>query len=350
MKRSHFVKLLENTPCILGEGAVIERLRRQGGLELDHHLVNSAFIYEKAKRAALEEICRQYLDIGHQFGLPILMSTPTWRANRERIEAAGYDGVDVNADNVRFLTGLRNGYGEYGEKVVICGLMSCRGDAYSPSDAMGVEEALEFHAWQALRLAEADIDFLLAATLPALSEATGLALALAATGRPYIVSFVVRPEGTLLDGTPLNDALASIEAIARPRPLAYMINCTHVSFARSALTHELHSSPFVRQRVVGLLANTAALSPEDLNNSAVLVEEEPESFGRSVAAMHRELGLKILGGCCGTDDRHIRCLAEHLVGGPRRDRPQPGEPASCPAHDAPTSFHANQPTRPKTLG
>jgi len=35
------------------------------------------------------------------------MSTPTWRAKRERIDAAGYSGVDVNGDNVRFLDALR---------------------------------------------------------------------------------------------------------------------------------------------------------------------------------------------------------------------------------------------------
>jgi homocysteine S-methyltransferase len=106
--------------------------------------------------------------------------------------------------------------------------MSCRGDAYSPAEALLVDEALEFHAWQAGKLADTGADFLLAATLPALSEATGLALALAATGKPYLLSFVVRPEGTLLDGTPLKDAIAAIDSAVTPSPLAYLINCTHV--------------------------------------------------------------------------------------------------------------------------
>jgi homocysteine S-methyltransferase len=147
MNHISFAKFLEISPCILGEGAVIERLRRSGDLELDPYLVNSAFIYEGAKRAALETICRQYLDIGREFGLPLLMSTPTWRASRERIEAAGLTGVDVNGDNVRFLDALRKSYGGYAEKVAICGLMSCRGDAYNHADALAVDEAREFHAW-----------------------------------------------------------------------------------------------------------------------------------------------------------------------------------------------------------
>jgi homocysteine S-methyltransferase len=313
MKAINLAEFLENFRCILGEGAVIERLRRRSDLELDPSLVNSAFIYEDAKRAALETICRQYLDIGRQFGLPLLMSTPTWRASRERIAAAGYAGVDVNGDNVRFLDRLRSSYGVYAQRVVICGLMSCRGDAYHPAEALPLDEARDFHGWQAARLADAGVDFLLAATLPALSEAAGLAMALAATGKPYLVSFVARPEGTLLDGTPLKDAIAAIDATATPRPLAYLINCTHASFAREALLHKENSSPLVRQRVIGVLANTAALSPEDLDESALLVEEEPATFGRTVAALHTELGLKILGGCCGTDDRHIRSLAALLA-------------------------------------
>jgi homocysteine S-methyltransferase len=79
--------------------------------------------------------------------------------------------------------------------------------------------------------------------------------------------------------------------------------------------HGANSSALVRQRIIGLLANTAALSPEGLNDSTSLVEEEPETFGQSVAGLHRELGLKILGGCCGTDDRHIRSLAAQLAAG-----------------------------------
>jgi S-methylmethionine-dependent homocysteine/selenocysteine methylase len=312
--QTSFAEFYRNAPCILGEGAVIERLRRDEHLELDPLLVNSAFIYDNAKRPALEAIIRQYLDIGRGFDLPMLLSTPTWRANRERIDAAGYAGFDVNGDNTRFLQAILEGYGEYAEKVVVCGLLSCRGDAYRPGDALPAAEALKFHSWQAGKLAGAGVDFLLAATLPALSEATGLALALAATGKPYVISFVLRPEGTLLDGTPLKDAIAVIDSAVTPRPLAYMINCTHASFARSALLHTANSSDLVRQRVIGLLANTAALSPEELDNSASLKEQDPDSFGSAVAALRQELDLKILGGCCGTDDRHIKALAAELAG------------------------------------
>jgi hypothetical protein len=111
---------------------------------------------------------------------------------------------------------------------------------------------------------------------------------------------------------------AVIERLRRNSDLdldPYLINCTHASFARAALTHEANSSPRVLQRIIGLLANTAPLSPEDLNDSTILVEEDPQRFGRALADLHRELGLKIVGGCCGTDDRRIRALAAQLATG-----------------------------------
>lgn len=306
-------ELLAASPVILGEGAVIERLRRSPGIRLDEHVVNSALIYDKSGRAALEAIYRQYLDIGQRYQLPLLLSTPTWRAGRERIAAAGLAGRDVNGDNSRFLAELRDSYGDYARQVAICGLMSCRGDAYKPAEAMSANAAGDFHSWQANALAAAGVDFLLAATLPALSEAIGLARAQAATGLPYLISFVARPEGTLLDGTPLDTAIATIDVAITPRPLAYLINCTHASIFRSALLNERNSSPLVRARIIGLLANTAALSPDELDESAELVEEAPEVFGNSVAALRDELNMKVLGGCCGTDERHIDCLAGRLA-------------------------------------
>jgi homocysteine S-methyltransferase len=322
MNQTPFPEFFEQSPIILGEGAVIERLRRNTDFELDPFIVNSAFIFDKEKRAALETIYRQYLDIGFQYELPLLLSTPTWRASLKRIAAAGYEGKDVNGDNYRFLDALRTSYGGYAQKIVICGLLSCQGDAYNPKEALDADVAHEFHSWQAMKLAEAGVDFLLAATLPAFSEATGLASALAATGKPYIVSFVIRPEGTLLDGTPLKDAIAAIDAEVSPKPLSYLVNCTHASIFRSAILHEVNSSSFVRERIAGLLANTAAINPEELDNSAGLMAEAPEIFGPSVAGLHGELGMKILGGCCGTDDRHIWYLAKHLTS----DLPEP-EPA-----------------------
>ncbi|MEI6306307.1 MAG: homocysteine S-methyltransferase family protein, partial [Deltaproteobacteria bacterium] len=131
-----------------------------------------------------------------------------------------------------------------------------------------------------------------------------------------IISFVARPEGTLLDGTPLKEAIATIDSTVTPHPLAYMINCTHASIFKSAMLNKDNSSTLVRERVTGLLANTSYLSPEELDTSIELVEEDPETFGKRVSSLHSEFGIKVLGGCCGTDDRHIEYLARELIKSP----------------------------------
>lgn len=306
-----FANLLETSPCMLGEGAVIERLRRNPDVTLDEEIVNAAFIYDTNHREILADIYKQYLDIGHRYDLPMMLSTPTWRASRQRIASAGYADKDINRDNFIFFDHMRKGYGNYAEKVVIGGLMSCRGDAYSPAEAMPAEEAYEFHVWQATKLARAGVDFLMAATLPALSEATGLARAMAETGCTYVVSFVARPEGTLLDGTPLKKAIDTIDSDVFPKPLAYMINCTHASIFKTAL-YSANVSSQAKKRIIGLLANTAALTPEELDNSEETVTESPDIFGQTVADLKLSLGMKILGGCCGTDHHHIDALAKQL--------------------------------------
>jgi homocysteine S-methyltransferase len=309
MAASAFPEFLRRHPRILGEGAIIERLRRDPATPLDPHLVNSAFLYDRAKRPALETLYRQYLQIGADHDLPLVLQTPTWRATAERIAAAGLADCDVNADNVHLLQHLRREFGPYAAKVVIGGLLGCRGDAYRPAETLDTPAAAKFHRWQAERLAAAGVDFLFGITLPALPEALGLAAALAATGLPYVLSFVVRPTGTLLDGTPLATALATLDAATSPPPVAYFINCTHPDLARAALFHPTHSSPQVRQRIIGLLGNTAALSPEALDGQAQLIAAEPEPFAAAMADLGRDAGLQILGGCCGTDDRHLRALA-----------------------------------------
>ncbi len=312
MPKSFFKDFLNSHQYILGEGAVIERIRRDTSCELDDLLINSAFIYNTPQRTVLEKITRQYIDIGHHYNLPLLLSTPTWRASKERIDKAGYSTSDVNGDNYLFLEDVKRSYGDYSNKILICGLMSCRGDAYKPQEGLATTEAHSFHSWQAEKLAQTGIDFLLAATLPALEEAKGIASAMAQTSKSYIISFVLRPEGTLLDGTPIGAAIEEIDTTVHPAPIAYLANCTHPTSFRAAYLHQGNSSIYARKRIIGLLANTSALSPEELDNSPGLRQESPDIFAASLSDLHTDFGLKILGGCCGTNQQHIDKLAQCL--------------------------------------
>ena len=298
-------------PVVLMEGAIIERLRRSGDAALDPYVLNAGLVFGDRGREAMASIYRSYLDVGRDHGLPMIVLSPTWRANSERLKAAGLPGVvETNSAGIRFLEDIRAGYGPYAEKVLIGGLMACRGDAYDPADAMGTIDAERFHREHAQALADAGSDFIMAATLPAFSEALGIARALAATGTPYVISFVVRRDGTLLDGTPLSPAIESIDGQTDPPPAGYMLNCVHPAvFASAFKTLYGHAGG----RMLGLQANTSELSPEELDGRESLDAEAPAGFAEKMVGLHRSLGIKLLGGCCGSDDSHIRKIAELLA-------------------------------------
>jgi homocysteine S-methyltransferase len=295
------------------EGAVVERVRRGAPSLFDPLLANAPLIYDEAGRALLRQIYEEYLGIGRVHAIPLLSLAPTWRANPDRLAASRFAGRDLNGDAVRFLQEIRSAAGDYGATVYIGGLMGCRGDAYKPQDALTRESARAFHAVQAGALARAGADYLMASTMPEIHEALGLAEALAATGCPYLVSFIVRPSGNLLDGTPLDDAMARIDDHVVPRPLGYLVNCVH----SSTLAFALHAPPGRRAldsgRLLGLQANTSSMNPEELDGAQDLAGEDPAVFASGMCALQTAFGLRVLGGCCGTDGRHIAALARGMV-------------------------------------
>ncbi len=308
-----FCDVLRRAPVVLTEGAVIERLRRDRAVTLGPHVLNLALLYDADGRRRLTRLYRQYLDIGQAYNLPMLVLTPTWRANPERVRAAGLADCDVNADAARCMTALRSSYGPYAKHVYVGGLLGPRGDAYSAADALATDDAYAFHRPQAAALAAAGVDFLLAATLPAVGEALGMARALAACDCPYVLSFIVRPDGTCLDGTPLHEAIRRIDGKVRPPPTAYMVNCVHPTVFAAALEAARVQDAHVCERVVGLQANTSPLSPEELDGRPDLDRTAPEDFAAAMIELHGWFGLRVLGGCCGTDDRHIAALARRVA-------------------------------------
>ncbi len=298
---------------VLTEGALIERLRRDPSVQLDANVLHAGFVYQLEAQQRLAELYRQYLEVGRDAGRPMIVGTPTWRANSERLRAARLADRDVNADNVAFVREQIYRCGPYASRVMLGGLMGCRGDAYRPAETLSADEAREFHLPQARALAAGGVDFLHAATLPAVAEALGLARAMATCGRPYVLSFVLRPTGTCLDGTPLEEAVSGIDREVSPPPTAYFVNCVHPAVLIEALRQATARDAGVRTRVVGLQANTSALSPEELDSRPVLDCEAPEPFAEAMAAAAREFDLRVLGGCCGTDHRHIAAIARRLA-------------------------------------
>jgi len=304
-------------PLWLTEGSVVERLRRAGPLPLDPEVAHGAFVLSPEGRASLEPIYTEYLDIASRHGLPLLLFTPTWRATEERAARAGFPrGTDLNGAGVRFLRELltRRPSGE--PPVLVGGLMGCRGDAYRPQEGLGRAEAARFHRPQAEALAAGGADFLFASTLPSLPEALGLAEALESTGLPYALSLLPRPDGTLLDGTLLEEAVARLETAAPTPPLFLAANCIYPTALDGALSAARARGADLRGRLTALQANGSALPPEALDGLDHLDAEPPAAFAVALAALRRAWGLTVLGGCCGTGGRHIEALAAALSEAP----------------------------------
>ena len=295
---------------LLAEGSVYERLRRHPDVAFDAHVGTGALVLDDRYREILADVHRGYLAIGTGHGLPMLVQTDTWRTTGARTEASVWRGTDLNHANAELVRMVADEGRSAGGTVVVGGLLGPAGDAYLPGDALSREDARRYHAAQAEALTAGGVDLLLCATLPALSEAMGLAAALASTGLPYLIGFVVRPTGRLLDGTPLGEAIIAIDEGTDPPPLAYLLNCVHPRVAAAALA----VSPAGRGRVVGLLANTSARDPDELDGLDELEVADPGPFGAEVVAVGQEYGLDLLGGCCGTGDAHIVAIARLLAG------------------------------------
>jgi homocysteine S-methyltransferase len=298
---------------ILTEGSVIERLRRDCPQYLDPFLANAPCIYDSRARDILRNIYKQYLNIGCEVARPILIFTPTWRANPERVKQAGFSNKKINYDATQFLKNIRNEYKDYSGQILIGGLIGCRGDAYDPSCALSADDAYRFHLPQARELAEAGVDFLIASTIPSVTEAIGMAKAMTSCGS-CIISFVIRRNGLLLDGTSLVDAIRLIDTSLSVKPVGYMVNCVHPFVYMEAMENLLRLGSVLPERLIGLQANTSQKSPEELDGSPDLIPEDPEIFGMAMEQVKQKYGLKILGGCCGTDDRHIREIALRMIG------------------------------------
>ncbi|MCD6292346.1 MAG: homocysteine S-methyltransferase family protein [Deltaproteobacteria bacterium] len=301
-------KALSEHDFILTEAAVIETLKRKAGIALHPELVNALLIYDEPGRRSIAELINSFIALAHKVDVPITVTTPTWRANRERLAAEG-EVRNVNADAVAFINEIKAAWGTWQDKIIVGGLMSCKNDCYQPETGLNSAAAEVFHTWQSSRLSAAGVDFLIAQTMPALPEALGMARALAATSTPYIISFVINRAGLLLDGHHLEEAVAVIDTELEIPPLGYMVNCAYPSFLQAEREPEA-----VLSRLLGFQANASSLDHNQLNEAEKLQADEVSDWGRRMVALNRNFALPILGGCCGTGVGHLEYLTRHLAG------------------------------------
>ena len=304
-----FEKCFINNEKILMEAALGERLKREYSIKAADDVALASIIYNTENKFVLKKLYSEYLEIAKRYKLPIMITTPTRRANKERVSNSKYD-KDIIKDNVDFLKEIKE---EFANDIYIGGLMGCAGDAYKSNEGLSIKDAVEFHSWQAELFKQSAVDFLFAGIMPTLPEAIGMAEAMGNTGLPYIISFMIREDGRLIDGTTIHDAIKIIDKSVTTVPLCYMSNCVHPEIVYKALDKEFNRTEKVRNRFKGIQANAAELSPEELDNSSELKISDPVSLAEEIEKLHKDFCLKIYGGCCGTDDKYLNEIAKKMT-------------------------------------
>ena len=262
-------------------------------------------------RAALNEYFRDYLELARAKEVGCILETPSWRASSDWAGQLGLsqEGLDdANREAVAIVRDIANDYPDV--DALISGCIGPRGDGYDPGNAMTAADAHRYHNRQISVMAEANVDLITAITMTNIPEAIGITLAAKAAGKPLVISFTLETDGNLPTGDALRDAIRAVDEATGNYPAYFMINCAHPTH----FEHILVGDADWIGRIGGLRANASCKSHAELEEMEVLDDGDPEELGRQYRALRERLpGLKVFGGCCGTDIRHVTAIADHCI-------------------------------------
>jgi S-methylmethionine-dependent homocysteine/selenocysteine methylase len=293
----------------LTDGGIETTLIFHEGLELPDfaafHLLGSL-----EGQTALDRYFRTYAAIAQRFDTGLILESATWRASSDWGARLGYSReqlADANRQAIAMLARIRDDYQSVETPVVISGCIGPRGDGYVPGQQMSADEAAAYHIEQIDIFAGTAADMVTAITMNYTAEATGIVHAAESAGMPVAISFTVETDGRLPTGQTLQNAIEETDAATRAYAAYFMINCAHPTHF-SAELHE-RSQPWVR-RIRGVRANASARSHAELNAAPDLDPGNPEELASQYAQLRARLPfLTVMGGCCGTDHRHIEEIA-----------------------------------------
>jgi homocysteine S-methyltransferase len=254
-----------------------------------------------------------YTRIALERRVGIVLEAPTWRANADWGAKLGYDPAalaDANRMSIGLLLEVRSAFETPATPIVISGNLGPRGDGYRADARMTIAEAMRYHAVQVETFAATDADMIGAFTMNYVEEAVGIAMAARARDMPMALSFTVETDGRLPSGQSLVEAIERVDAETDEHPAYYMINCAHPSHFEDVLD-ELGAK---LRRVRGLRANASRRSHAELDASTDLDAGDPATLGGEYRALQRKLpALTVVGGCCGTDHRHVAAIAAAMT-------------------------------------
>jgi S-methylmethionine-dependent homocysteine/selenocysteine methylase len=291
----------------LTEGGIETTLVFDKGLDLPE-FASFPLLDDEACRQMLRDCVRPYFELARKHGVGMINETLTWRASRDWAQKLGISSVDLERLTraaVDDVVAFREEYESNGNAVVISGCIGPRGDAYNPDRLLGIEEAERYHAEQIGVFRDTEVDLVSGVTLTHVEEAIGITRAAGAADLPIVISFTVETDGRLPNGMPLSEAIESVDQDEGPSPAYYMINCAHPTHFAGVLEP---GAGWV-ERIRCVRANASALSHAELDEATEIDEGDPAELGEQ----HRELletltKVNILGGCCGTDHRHVDAI------------------------------------------
>jgi S-methylmethionine-dependent homocysteine/selenocysteine methylase len=296
----------------LTDGGIETTLIYHQGMELPQF---AAFVLlgDEAGRGVLRRYFEPYLRIARDAGLGIVLESATWRANRDWGDLLGYSPealAEVNHAAVELLAELRSGYATTDSPVVLSGCIGPRSDGYRPEWLMTATQAEDYHAEQIATFRATDADLVTAITMTHTAEAIGIARAAQAHGLPSVVSFTVETDGRLPSGEALGEAIEKVDAETGSAPAYFMVNCAHPTHVDKTLI----AGERWTARVRGLRANASTMSHAELDAAESLDIGDIDDLGARYAGLREQLPhLTVLGGCCGTDARHIDAIRRHCT-------------------------------------
>ncbi len=288
----------------LTDGGLETTLVFAEGVQLPHFAAFDLLRTESGTQT-LRRYFDPYLELARRFRTGFVLESPTWRASADWGARLGYSSgelAEANRRAVQLLQRIRDEHETSSTPMVVSGCLGPRGDGYVASHQMRAEEAQRYHAPQVEALCDADADMICAMTLNYVDEAIGIAQAARAAALPVVLSFTVETDGRLPSGEKLADAIGRVDVATDGAPAYYMINCAHPTHFAPVLVPDDERI----QRIRGIRANASKRSHAELDEASELDMGDPEELGREYRQLIDRLPwIQILGGCCGTDHRHI---------------------------------------------
>jgi S-methylmethionine-dependent homocysteine/selenocysteine methylase len=302
MTQANALPHLENR-LFLTDGGIETSLIFHDGLDLP---LFAAFVLLEDENGmeALRRYYAPYLELARDRGTGFVLESPTWRASPNWAAELGYSTERLDALNRRAIALMEELRDEYAgdAPIAISGCIGPEDDGYSPETMVSAATAQEYHSEQVATFADAAADLVTAITMTYVEEAIGVARAAREAGVPAVISFTVETDGRLPSGQPLGEAIAQVDSETDSAPAYYMINCAHPTHFEEVL----EGGTGWRDRIRGLRANASTKSHAELDEATELDEGDPHDLGARYAALRERLpNLNVIGGCCGTDHRHV---------------------------------------------